>query len=144
VGSSPTSRTIAISSAGTCRALFLFLRIFGQIEKRLGKILHLSSSCQLKWLLEVEAMQFALERLRKQVFALAERYSDAKTEKDLKRVFSLLEEELKSGQLQSQRIMVLMRGIMNAQPGTAKVVNEFLRNPKIAASLQAGGNYGLE
>ncbi|MGI6365008.1 MAG: hypothetical protein ACOX2G_04625 [Bacillota bacterium] len=89
-------------------------------------------------------MQFALERLRKQVFALAERYSDAKTEKDLKRVFSLLEEELKSGQLQSQRIMVLMRGIMNAQPGTAKVVNEFLRNPKIAASLQAGGNYGLE
>lgn len=88
-------------------------------------------------------MQKALERLRSEVFSIVGRYSDAKKRKELEQVFSLLQEELKSGQIQSQRIMVLLRGIMNAQPGTTKVINEFLRTPAIAATLQAGGNFNL-
>lgn len=88
-------------------------------------------------------MQKALDRLRSQVFNIAGRYSDVQKQKGLEHVFSLLEKELKSGQIQSQRIMVLMRGIMNAQPGTVKAVNEFLNSPSVMAALQASGNYNI-
>jgi len=84
-------------------------------------------------------MQKALSRLKSQVQVVSGRYSDPRKRKDLDQVFAILEKELEYPQLQSQRIMALMRGIMTAQPGTAKAVNEFLRNPKVAKAMQAGG-----
>jgi len=89
-------------------------------------------------------MQRAFEKMRTQVQTLAGKYSDPKKRRDLDQVFSILSKELEHKQVQSQRIMPLLRAIIVAQPGSAKVVNEFLRSSAVAGAINAGGNYTLK
>ncbi|HOB35168.1 MAG: hypothetical protein GX090_01760 [Firmicutes bacterium] len=88
-------------------------------------------------------MHAALEEMRSQVFALAGKYSHGRRREELERVFALLEQELDAGYVQSQRVMALLRAVINAQPGSTQIVNRFLRNPRVAQALQAGGSYNL-
>jgi len=62
----------------------------------------------------------------------------------LERCNEVLKKELASGQVQSQRLMVLLRAIIYAQPGSTKMVNEFLRSPSIAQAIQSGSGYTME
>jgi len=89
-------------------------------------------------------MKAALELLRNQVQSLAGRYSDQKKRSALEQAFQILEAELHRSHVQSQRIMQLLRGIIAAQPGSAKAVNQFLRTPSVARVMNAGGNYHLK
>ncbi len=89
-------------------------------------------------------MKIALEMLRTQVLTLAGRYSEPKTRGELEQALKILETELHSSQIQSQRIMLLLRGIMAAQPGSAKAVNQFLRTPSVARIMNAGGDFHLK
>ncbi len=66
-------------------------------------------------------MKIALEMLRTQVLSLAGRYSEPKRRGELEQALIILETELHSSQIQSQRIMLLLRGIMAAQPGSQSI-----------------------
>ena len=88
-------------------------------------------------------MKDALEMLRTQVQSLAGRFSGQKKCSELERAFAILEAELNRSHVQSQRIMQLLRGIIAAQPGSAKAVNQFLRTPSVAKVMNAGGNFDL-
>lgn len=85
----------------------------------------------------------AFERLQSEVRALAKKYAGAKVQEELAEIFSRLEQEIRGERLQSQRIMVLLRAIIHAQPGSENRVNEFLRQPSVAKSLQGGGGFQL-
>lgn len=89
-------------------------------------------------------MNKALERLRTQVLGLAEKYSHGGKRKELEQAFSVLAQEFEHQQVQSQRIMVLLRAIINNQPGSAKAVNEFLQSPAVAKAMQSGGAYTMK
>lgn len=84
-------------------------------------------------------MKEALEKLRKSVFQLSDKYGHSGKRRELEELFNLLETELDRGPLQSQRIMSLLRYIMARQPGASKHVNEFLRHPEISKVMHQSG-----
>ena len=88
-------------------------------------------------------MQKEFEKMRAQVMGLAGKYSDAKKRRELEQAFALLAKEFEQKQVQSQRVMVLVRGIISVQPGSAKAINEFLRNQDVARAMHSGGNFSL-
>ena len=88
-------------------------------------------------------MKKDLEKLQSQVFGVAKKFSDAKKRRELEQVFEVLNKEFEAQQVQSQRVMALLRMIMAHQPGSSKAVNEFLRSPNVASQLHQGGGYHM-
>ena len=88
-------------------------------------------------------MKAALENLRNQVLSIAGKYSASKKRAELEQAFELLAAELYRPHVQSQRVMQLLRGILKAQPGSAKGINKFLTNSKVARAMSAGSNFHL-
>jgi hypothetical protein len=89
-------------------------------------------------------MKSALENLKTQVQNISGKYSTQKKRVDLERAFEILAGELNSPHVQSQRVMQLLRGIISAQPGSAKAVNRFLATPSVARAMSVGNNFHLK
>jgi hypothetical protein len=84
-------------------------------------------------------MKQACEKLRSSIEKVAGKYTSAPKRKELDKILDILEKEISSQQITGQRIMPLLRLIMVKQPGTAKFVNEFLKDPHVARTMHHGG-----
>lgn len=84
-------------------------------------------------------MKDAVQNLKNTVFKLADKFGNKSKRGELEELFRLLEQELARGPVQSQRIMALLRYIMERQPGANKAVNTFLLQPQIEQLMHRGG-----
>lgn len=88
-------------------------------------------------------MKNEFEKLHSQVMGVANKFTGASKRKELDQIFEILAKELSHNQVQSQRIMALLRMIMVHQPGSSKAVNEFLKSPNVASKMHHGGGYSM-